>query len=174
MEDLRVVKTKKAIESAFLQLRESKSLEEVKVSELCRIALINKTTFYHYYNDIYHLSDCLEQVYLKECFLHVEGYDSLITNTEKFIKSILHEFSSNDKLQIIFKGRTTQLVAKAQDYILEQYQYRIKTEKEKMSILFLIQGAFFILFHYRNKNEKLKLSFVIDAANTIIQTYFSR
>lgn len=173
MEDLRVMKTKIAIENAFLQLRKNNSLQDIKVNELCSIALINKTTFYHYYNDIFHLSECLEQKYLEECFLHVEGYDSLITNTEKFIKSILHEFSSHEKIQTIFKGRINQLVTKAQEHILEQYKQRIKTEKERMCVLFLIQGAFFILFYYPNKNKKAKVSFVIDTANTMIRTYFS-
>lgn len=173
MEDLRVIKTKAAIENAFLQLRKDKRLEDIKVNELCRIALINKTTFYHYYSDIFHLSEYLEQKYLEECFQLVEGYDSLISNTEKFIKSILHAFSSHEKIQIIFKGRMNQLVTNAQEYILKQYKQRMKTEKERMCVLFLIQGAFFILFYYPHKNEKAKVAFVIDTANTMIQKYFS-
>ena len=57
MPDLRTIKTKKSIENAFLELRQKKNLEDIKVSELCSIALINKTTFYNYYSDIYELSN---------------------------------------------------------------------------------------------------------------------
>ena len=60
MTDLRTQKTLSAIETTFILMREKKKLENIKVSELCASALINKTTFYNYYQDIYELSEELE------------------------------------------------------------------------------------------------------------------
>ena len=57
--DLRIVKTKKAIINAFLSLRAKRPLEKITVKELCEMAIINKSTFYSHYADIYELSDSL-------------------------------------------------------------------------------------------------------------------
>ena len=55
--DLRIQKTEKAIKNAFLELRAGKPLEKITVKELCGLALINKSTFYSHYDDIYALSE---------------------------------------------------------------------------------------------------------------------
>ena len=55
--DLRIKKTKIAVKKAFLQLRNNNSLEKVKVKDVCEVAMINKTTFYKHYEDIFTLSD---------------------------------------------------------------------------------------------------------------------
>lgn len=55
--DKRKEKTKRAIKSAFMELRIKKSLEKITVKELRELAYINKSTFYSHYEDIYALSD---------------------------------------------------------------------------------------------------------------------
>ena len=52
MMDMRVKKTKRSIINAFLELRSKMPLEKIRVNELCRIAEINKSTFYAHYQDI--------------------------------------------------------------------------------------------------------------------------
>ena len=58
--DIRIEKTKRAITNTFLELRARKPLEKITIKELCEKALINKSTFYSHYRDIYDLSDALE------------------------------------------------------------------------------------------------------------------
>ena len=58
--DLRITKTKTAIINAFLSLRSKKPLEKITIKELCEQAMINKSTFYSHYGDIYELSDMLD------------------------------------------------------------------------------------------------------------------
>ena len=53
------------IEKAFLQMIQTKDLNEIKVSDICKEAKINRTTFYANYLDIYDLADKLK----KNCFL---------------------------------------------------------------------------------------------------------
>ncbi|MCZ8534650.1 TetR/AcrR family transcriptional regulator [Psychrobacillus psychrodurans] len=50
--DLRVVKTKKAIYQALTHLLKDKRLTDIKVSELCREASINRGTFYFHYEEV--------------------------------------------------------------------------------------------------------------------------
>ena len=45
------------IEKAFLQEVQTKELSEIKVSDICKDAKINRTTFYANYIDIYDLAD---------------------------------------------------------------------------------------------------------------------
>lgn len=50
--DLRVVRTKKAIYQALTHLLQNKRLVDIKVSELCREAGINRGTFYFHYVEV--------------------------------------------------------------------------------------------------------------------------
>ena len=54
-EDLRVLKTKKALYEAFLMLLKEKTFEDLKVSDICNKALVNRSTFYSHFNDKYEL-----------------------------------------------------------------------------------------------------------------------
>ena len=50
--DKRSRKTKQAIRNALFRLLETKSLEQITVSEIVKTADINRSTFYFYYEDI--------------------------------------------------------------------------------------------------------------------------
>ena len=43
--DLRIVKTKNALYLALVDLMKDKTFEEIKVSEICNKALINRSTY---------------------------------------------------------------------------------------------------------------------------------
>ena len=53
--DLRVIKTRKILYETLLSLLKTKSFEEIKVSDICSKALVNRSTFYAHYNDKYEL-----------------------------------------------------------------------------------------------------------------------
>ena len=53
--DLRVIKTKNTIYTALIELMKEKTFEEIKVSDICNKALINRSTFYAHYTDKYEL-----------------------------------------------------------------------------------------------------------------------
>lgn len=53
--DLRIVKTQKALYNALLELMKDKSFESIKVSDICSLALVNRSTFYAHYEDKYEL-----------------------------------------------------------------------------------------------------------------------
>ncbi len=61
--DLRVVKTRKNLYTALLELMKEKTFEEIKVLDICNHALINRSTFYAHYNDKYELlADLIEDL----------------------------------------------------------------------------------------------------------------
>lgn len=51
-EDLRVIKTKRVIRGALVELMSEKGLSEITVSELSARAMINRKTFYRHYREI--------------------------------------------------------------------------------------------------------------------------
>ena len=53
--DLRVIKTKKNLYEALITLMKEKTFEEIKVADICKKALINRSTFYNHYQDKYEL-----------------------------------------------------------------------------------------------------------------------
>lgn len=54
-EDLRIIKTKKNLYNGLLQLMKDSSFEDIKVSDICNISLINRSTFYDHFSDKYEL-----------------------------------------------------------------------------------------------------------------------
>ena len=61
MNDARTRYTKMVIRNAFLQLLRKYSIEKISVTEICRLAEINRATFYRYYeNQKYHCTHTKE------------------------------------------------------------------------------------------------------------------
>lgn len=51
--------SREKIEKVFVELLQSKELGQIRVSELCKLAGVNRTTFYANYPDIYGLADAI-------------------------------------------------------------------------------------------------------------------
>lgn len=60
--DIRVLKTKKSIEDAFLHLIKENSFAEITIKDICHKAMISRSTFYAHYKDKY---DLLEHFFEK-------------------------------------------------------------------------------------------------------------
>ncbi len=88
-DDLRVIKTRKLIYQTLLELMKEKTFEEIKVSDICSKAMINRSTFYAHYEDKYELLvDFLSN--LKEEFSHElnESCKENLSIREYYIKLI--------------------------------------------------------------------------------------
>ncbi len=53
--DLRILKTRNVLYHSLEELMKNKAFEEIKVSDICNKALINRSTFYAHYSDKYEL-----------------------------------------------------------------------------------------------------------------------
>ena len=66
--DMRVVKTRRAIRNALIELAEEKDVEKITVKELCERAEISKPAFYSHNGNIYDVVDEIEnEVVQKVC-----------------------------------------------------------------------------------------------------------
>ena len=56
------------IEKVFIELLQTKELNEISVSDICKRAGLNRTTFYANYTDIYGLADAIRDKLENEAF----------------------------------------------------------------------------------------------------------
>ena len=66
MEDKRIQKTKRKLRDTFVQMLQTKSFEQITVTELCEAAKMSRITFYAHYNDKYDLLEALMQQMLED------------------------------------------------------------------------------------------------------------
>lgn len=57
MEDKRIVKTKRSLKAALIEMLAKEDFEHISITELCRKADISRITFYSHYSDKYALLD---------------------------------------------------------------------------------------------------------------------
>lgn len=72
--DKRIVKTKRAVKRALIELLENVPFEKITVTEICRAAEVSRITFYTYYEDKYALVD---EVFSDEMTLAEKTYREL-------------------------------------------------------------------------------------------------
>ena len=58
--DTKKKKSQQKIEKVFLQLLQKKEIQSISVSDICKLAKLNRSTFYANYLDIYDLADKLK------------------------------------------------------------------------------------------------------------------
>ncbi|KAI4449856.1 hypothetical protein C823_004389 [Eubacterium plexicaudatum ASF492] len=105
--DIRMEKTEKAIKNAFMELRSKKPPEKITVKELCRLACINKSTFYSHYEDIYALSERMETETVESVLKsipHAQQYT--FENLDVVARELCLAFISHLSLiQVLFSGK---------------------------------------------------------------------
>jgi len=150
--DLRVLKTKKNIRDAFLELRKKQSLDEIKVNALCEKAMINKTTFYNHYQDIYELSEELESEVLDSFFNNYKDIDMMLTDANRFINGMHAALEAeNDMLRIMFKDKLDELIERIEKHIRKYY-----AKEDQMLISFLIGGSIHLMMKSKNDSEEVE------------------
>ena len=75
------------IEKDFVELLQTKELDEIRVSDICKHAGLNRTTFYANYADIYGLADAIRNKLENEV-------------TDLYEDEITQRFNSNDYLKL--------------------------------------------------------------------------
>lgn len=89
--DLRIIKTKNALYAALFDLMKEKTFEEIKVSDICAKALINRSTFYAHFEDKYELlADCINN--LKTTLTNELKSNKNISNTKEYYIEMIRLF----------------------------------------------------------------------------------
>ncbi|GEO57111.1 TetR/AcrR family transcriptional regulator [Companilactobacillus bobalius] len=137
-EDLRVKKTKKTIEYGFLDCVKKNTFSKITVKELTDTMMINKSTFYKYYDDKYDLrsyilakgltdfSNSIDVSYLYFPHREVNCYE------EKLPSAIQPIFDHRKELMILWsKNMESNVFEQMQDIYAKKFLISLKKTKHK-------------------------------------------
>lgn len=161
--DLRVKRTRQSIINAFMELRAKKTLEKITIKELSELAFINKATFYAHYNDIYDLSEQLENETIDMVLANIPHPEELITKPKQAAETLAVAFISQSRLiDILFSdSRASILVNRLEERIKHRIytvypEYRDNLEQNVL-LTFLIQGGFHAFLSYSKDADNKQL-----------------
>lgn len=110
--DVEKKKSQRKIEKTFVELLQNKDIQEISVSDICKLANLNRSTFYANYLDTYDLADRLKEelyqevinIYSKERENQQHSYDFLklfyhIKDNQLFYKTFFKLNYDNDYKQ---------------------------------------------------------------------------
>lgn len=98
-ESRRVKITKKMIKNALLELLEERPLEKISVTDICRAADVNRSSFYAHYQDIMQLENEIEQDVLEQLPTESEAlYDYSSGYTLKVLADFFDYVRENERM----------------------------------------------------------------------------
>ena len=106
------------IQKAFVNLIQEKNLNEISVTEICKITKLNRTTFYANYLDVYDLADKFREMMaleLKE--IYIDEYKN-INKSFDFLKLFKHIKENQLFYKTYFKLNVNELP-------IEEYNYNL-------------------------------------------------
>ena len=127
--DIRIARTDRAIEQAFMELREKNPLEKIKIKDLCAMACINKSTFYAHYEDIYALANALENKLIESILASVPHTNDSVAlhQAETLTRELFHAFMQNQRaVNILFSGSRQGIFANSIELFHFSYQRYIE------------------------------------------------
>lgn len=137
--DARTRYTKMVIRNAFLQLLREQSIERISVAEICRLAEINRATFYRYYENQYDLLSALENEMLDEIKKSTYEYKG---NIDKLTETILNRLSEQKETWTLLLsdhadlGFLSKIFAFFEEYLAKNYS----TKESELRYRFLLYG----------------------------------
>ena len=130
--DLRIQKTRAAIKSAFLELRRKKPIEKITVTELAKLAEINKATFYLHYSDIYSLADEMEDEVIDDILSEIQGLNKFFDDPRKYTAEMRRALLNNlSTLNSVFSGSRYSGFAEKIEAAAADYQELARLMEEK-------------------------------------------
>jgi len=99
----RTLYSKKVIIEAFLLLLQEKNLNKITVTNICKVADINRGTFYSYYNDPFDLMRSIEEELIEKMMstINISGEENILNELLKLI------LINKDLCKIIFNEKNS-------------------------------------------------------------------
>lgn len=146
--DRRVLKTKRAIYNAFVELLSEKEINHITITDISKKADINRKTFYNYYSNTYEVMEEIENLTVDTFIKRLDTIE--FTNMTDFLTEIFSQFteiinSDLDFFSHLFKTNNRSiLIVKIVEAIKEYIRKRIEKEQELDLQKFNIVADFYI------------------------------
>lgn len=146
--DRRVLKTKRAIYNAFVELLSEKEINHITITDISKKADINRKTFYNYYSNTYEVMEEIENLTADTFIKRLDAIE--FTNMTDFLTEIFSQFteiinSDLDFFSHLFKTNNRSiLIVKIVEAIKQYIRKRIEKEQEFDIQKFNIVADFYI------------------------------
>lgn len=139
----------KQIEDAFIELLQTKELNDITVCEICKRSRLNRSTFYANYTDIYDLADKVKA--------HLEEEVNLLYEAEK-----VQKFNSNDYLKLFRHIKANQPFYRTYFKLGYDHQRKIEQYDTKLAEQ-----------HFDNRHIAYHMEFFKSGLNAIIKMWLA-
>ena len=179
-QDLRIIKTKKVLYMALVDLMREKTFEEIKVSEICARALVNRSTFYAHYEDKYEfLVDFLDT--FKDSLTSYLDTNNNNLNTKEYymelIRLLLDHLEEHKKIyySIILSNRNSLVVDIILDTTIKDINKRLnisnidrKSVPADVIINFYLGAVSMVGLNYLKSDNKYSKQDIINYLSVLI------
>lgn len=147
--DKRVLRSRQSIINAFISIRQHKELEKITVTEICRTADINKSTFYVHYRDIYDLSSKLETEVIEGIIDTIEKPENVFENPAEFTENLFRAYDAKKHMiGILFSGSRSSMLPEKIDESIKKLLFGIKPEyrddmQKNVELTYMIYGSYY-------------------------------
>lgn len=150
-ENRRVKMTKKMMKNALIDLLDEKPLEKITVTEICKNADVNRSTFYAYYEDISALMFDIENEVLEHVTVYADNFNDY---TDKKMLEVFEEFfeyvRENEKVfrVLMIRHDNRSFERRMLDVIMEKYKMSIECNGElpaKYTYIYSVSGVIGIM-----------------------------
>ena len=185
--DLRVVKTRRGIKAAFLELVQAKPVQKITVTELAKRAEISKGTFYLHYLDIYDLYNQMVEETVAKIAGSFDPYPDLFSAPESFVQAFLFAqveppgpSLSAGELALLTEKNIQSCTRYPQCFLdaFKEHIYQVGTltrcEENDIKIDFLLTGMLSLVVKYRPlaEGDQKKMDFMVQFLSLIIRDTF--
>ena len=132
------------IESAFVKLLQKNELSQIRVTDICKIANVNRTTFYANYADIYALAEAVQK------------------HLEEDVVQIFSATQRHDFLQLFYHIKDNQLLYKT--------YFKLFSTPPVHILGYDLQEAY---SYFGNQNIEYHLEFFANGLNAILKKWLN-
>lgn len=171
--DLRVVKTKKLIINAFLQIRAGKPLEKITVREITEAAMINKSTFYSHFRDIFDLSDTLENEIIDDILRNIPHAENILEMPYEVTTELFNAYRTRSQIfnTVFGHGRNNIFVDKLEERIkslvFEAHPEMSDNLKANLYLSLCVQGFPHAYLSYSGQNDDTVIKLLAEISDLL-------
>lgn len=154
--DLRIKKTHLYLTKALFKLLEEKSFDNIKVSEICDLAMVHKTTFYNHFDDKYDLLKYAIMELQKNMLEKLDKSDSLLDYYLNLARQYIKHISTNRNFYcaIIYNDQNSLCLNIFYNLFINEIEDKLKNEKLNVPINYI--SNYYLSGVFQVVNEWLK------------------
>lgn len=169
MEDLRTIKTKKNLYDALILLMKQTNFENIKVADICKYALVNRSTFYNHYQDKYDLLDDM-LTNLKNKIFNLNNYQDIKSYYLSFFSTLLDYINEHKKsfTDILINNKNDIMIDILLNKLVKDILDNTKLKEKEIVVKFYLGGTIYLITEYLNRDKYTKKD-MLDYLDKLIQ-----